>query len=279
MKMKMKAPALLIILGILAVNEVLCEVCPPGWLDYGGNCYYFASNKEDHKSWYNAKYDCLGKGGHLAIIRDIKERTWMESQIYTSHWIGLTTQKIGSWEWIDGTPLKAGLMNWNAGQPDNSGFENCGDISSLEGGWSDTSCYVKQPYICKRNKACQQGWLGYKDSCYYISNVQKSWGEAKVDCSNKRGQLVIIRNIEEKKWLHSKLSRTTYWIGLSSTSDHRKWFWVDETPLNPNVANWSKGQPDNRSGNENCVEMWHGNSYRWNDRNCKFNRRYICKSY
>ncbi|XP_057716235.1 CD209 antigen-like protein E [Corythoichthys intestinalis] len=150
-------------------------------------------------------------------------------------------------------------------------------MSGMSGAWNDTDCKVNQRYICERS-LCETGWLGYQDNCYYFSKIgeRKSWYAARAYCREKNAHLAIIRDINERTWVESQLGHTGYWIGLTDMSGEGKWTWLDGTPLKKDLANWRRGEPNNRKGNEDCGEIAPGG---WNDHSCRRRRGYICKRY
>jgi hypothetical protein len=50
------------------------------------------------------------------------------------------------------------------------------------------------------------------------------------------------------------------------------WKWTDGSAWN--YTNWATGEPNNLTGNENCLEM---RGLRWNDIACIVRQGYVCK--
>ncbi|KAK2909752.1 hypothetical protein Q8A73_007467 [Channa argus] len=86
-------------------------------------------------------------------------------------------------------------------------------------------------------KACQQGWNNNQFSCYAVNNAersdQKTWEEARENCTGKNSDLAVIVNEAQKKfttdnsWKQAGISG--YWIGLKV--EDGRWKWVDGTNL------------------------------------------------
>merc|ERR1712154_328367 len=48
-------------MGCLPLQLVLAS-CKPGWVDGGGRCFYMSTGT---KNWWDAKQDCIRRGGRL----------------------------------------------------------------------------------------------------------------------------------------------------------------------------------------------------------------------
>ncbi|KAG8505195.1 Natural killer cells antigen CD94, partial [Galemys pyrenaicus] len=44
---------------------------------------------------------------------------------------------------------------------------------------------------------CQEGWIGYRCNCYFISNESKSWSESRNFCASKNSTLLQMNNKDE----------------------------------------------------------------------------------
>lgn len=135
-----------------------CRVCPNGWKNHSGKCYYFSSIL---KNWKESRDNCNTLGGHLAIVSNREEQNFLsQSAINNYYWIGLNDLETeAEWVWVDNTPLdKNGEVFWaqrSNGQhePDNwkgedSTGEHCGLVSK-NGDWRDNSCKNTWNFICE----------------------------------------------------------------------------------------------------------------------------------
>uniref|UniRef100_A0A3B5QEJ6 C-type lectin domain-containing protein n=1 Tax=Xiphophorus maculatus TaxID=8083 RepID=A0A3B5QEJ6_XIPMA len=116
------------------------------------------------------------------------------------------------------------------------------------------------------DKICPAGWRMFRCSCYFLSTTSGSWNKSREDCGNRGGDLVVISDDDEQKFVFA-LTETSAWIGLRKETEG-SWKWVDGTAL--------KGQPDNSGGKEDCVQIW-GNSKTWNDDKCDAKIKWICE--
>ena len=88
--------------------------------EHDGHRYYISSSS---KSWDEAKTLAENAGGHLVIINNAAENTWLDSKLSTSVWIGLSDQVTeGAFRWVNNTSL--GYSNWSPGEPNNSDGSN-----------------------------------------------------------------------------------------------------------------------------------------------------------
>uniref|UniRef100_A0A3Q3J5S3 C-type lectin domain-containing protein n=1 Tax=Monopterus albus TaxID=43700 RepID=A0A3Q3J5S3_MONAL len=74
--------------------------------------------------------------------------------------------------------------------------------------------------------ACQKGWNLFQSSCYAFNDAespnQKTWEEARENCTGKISDLAVIDNDTEKV-----MKKIGYWIGLRA--EEGTWKWVDGT--------------------------------------------------
>ena len=88
-------------------------------------------------------------------------------------------------------------------------------------------------------------------------------------CWNAGGHLSEFDSLDEEKALDSILaSDSNFWIGLSDFAHEGTWRW-QESHQEPSYTNWNEGEPNNKDGDEDCVnKTWNGNEFKWNDVNC-----------
>ena len=88
--------------------------------------------------------------------------------------------------------------------------------------------------------------------------------------------LAMVKTPAEQQALTPKISQTVF-IGLyRDPRDTSRWLWVDGTQAN--YTHWYKGEPNGRSSEENCGEMYPtSHAGRWNDIGCSGPRGYICE--
>ncbi|XP_019728526.1 low affinity immunoglobulin epsilon Fc receptor-like [Hippocampus comes] len=124
-------------------------------------------------------------------------------------------------------------------------------------------------------KLCPTKWVKFKEKCYYISEKgeTKSWTLSRRDCQDRGGDLVIVTSKAEEDFISVYYDRV--WIGLSDLDHEGEWKWVNGNKLDFEGF-WQKGEPNDKSSAENCVE--HSRSGRgWNDMRCRERLSWICE--
>lgn len=67
-----------------------------------------------------------------------------------------------------------------------------------------------------------------------------------------------------------------FWIGGTNLGNEPHFYWMGyKKPIN--FTDWLEGQPDNWRDNENCMEIWTDNGFKWNDRKCSDLSNFICE--
>ncbi|CAC5382633.1 unnamed protein product [Mytilus coruscus] len=133
--------------------------CPDGWTKYDLHCYLYSSSR---KTWTSAEDTCEQFGGHLVVIEDNDEDSFIESFLKMSTtkahdwsfnytWVGASDlAKEGDWLWVTGSPVGI-YTNWRGPGPNNahhgSHTEDCMDWSF--GGWNDNDCASHLNFVCE----------------------------------------------------------------------------------------------------------------------------------
>ncbi|XP_054978289.1 L-selectin [Sorex araneus] len=119
-----------------------------------------------------------------------------------------------------------------------------------------------------------EGWT------YHYSEKPMDWAEARKFCQEYYTDLVAIQNKEEIEYLNERLPRHSnyYWIGIRKVGN--VWMWVGTNKsLTPEAENWGQGEPNGRTLNEDCVEIYiqrERDSGKWNDDGCHKNKVALC---
>ncbi|XP_061391683.1 C-type lectin 37Db-like [Musca vetustissima] len=118
---------------------------------------------------------------------------------------------------------------------------------------------------------------------YHFGQSKVSWYKANVICRSMGGDLASFDSAEEIKelsdHLKSKFPRDRWWW-LSGSDLHSEgdFLWY-RTGERIQYADWTRGQPDNAGGKENCVHLWYREpKYEMNDWVCKLDAFYICQA-
>ncbi|XP_047200189.1 CD209 antigen-like protein A [Hippoglossus stenolepis] len=53
---------------------------------------------------------------------------------------------------------------------------------------------------------CEDGWEPHGGKCYFFSLFTLTWNQSRTECRSMRGDLVVINNKEEQRFLVSRLS-------------------------------------------------------------------------
>ncbi|KAI8511499.1 hypothetical protein Bbelb_105990 [Branchiostoma belcheri] len=122
---------------------------------------------------------------------------------------------------------------------------------------------------------CPSGWTATSSSCYKFVQVQKSWQEARDDCRSQGAGLVSVDSAAEHTWLQTQVDyyQPWWWIGLNDLGTETSFSWSNGNPLT--VSYWIVGEPNDSSGNEDCVEMQGSYQQAWNDQSCAQLNYYI----
>ncbi|XP_072279207.1 C-type lectin domain family 2 member A-like [Pyxicephalus adspersus] len=76
---------------------------------------------------------------------------------------------------------------------------------------------------------CKDGWILYKNKCYYFSDNYRSWDKSLEFCKSQNSSLAIIDNTEELAFLNRFKGIGNHWIGLSRKEDDSGWVWTNGT--------------------------------------------------
>uniref|UniRef100_I3MWG4 Fc epsilon receptor II n=1 Tax=Ictidomys tridecemlineatus TaxID=43179 RepID=I3MWG4_ICTTR len=112
---------------------------------------------------------------------------------------------------------------------------------------------------------CPEGWLHFRQKCYYFGQGAKRWVQARFTCDDLEGRLVSIHSQEEQDFLTKRANKRGSWIGLRDLDLEGEFIWMDGSPLD--YSNWNLGEPNNGDQGEDCVMML--GSGKWNDASCR----------
>ena len=119
-----------------------------------------------------------------------------------------------------------------------------------------------------------QETTSYNGHRYQLFDTPMNWNEAEAYCESLGGHLATITTVEEQQYIESILStgsKNSYWLGGMKNAED-SWTWVTNEAFN--YENWANEQPDNYSGNENALMIYHninpenveGSGFgKWND--------------
>ncbi|KAI4885548.1 hypothetical protein NFI96_021186 [Prochilodus magdalenae] len=126
---------------------------------------------------------------------------------------------------------------------------------------------------------------------FLLVNINKTWTEAQSYCREKFTDLATIESQQEMAILVAVVNGAgdRSWIGLrekaelNATKGNCSWTWSDGS--NFSYSYWNTGEPNgkepnsnepNNTASDNCVELWYGPEYKWNDAGCQHTKPFIC---
>uniref|UniRef100_UPI0037E95A5D P-selectin-like n=1 Tax=Semicossyphus pulcher TaxID=241346 RepID=UPI0037E95A5D len=144
-----------------------------------------------------------------------------------------------------------------------------------------SSSWISFTFLC--SMLCM--WSSVNCWSYFYSNTTMNWLQARAWCQQHYTDMVAIQNQEEIEHLMNSLPQkpTYYWIGIRKINS--VWTWVGTNKaLTEEAANWAIGEPNNgksgqRSGSEDCVEMYIKRTQqegKWNDERCRKLKTALC---
>ncbi|XP_069506587.1 C-type lectin domain family 2 member D-like [Ambystoma mexicanum] len=80
---------------------------------------------------------------------------------------------------------------------------------------------------------CGDGWIWFRNTCYYFSEEEANWDAAKHACASFNSSLAVIDNQREMDFVMRYKGKRDHWIGLRRDSD-QPWKWVNGTEF----SNW-----------------------------------------
>jgi hypothetical protein len=97
---------------------------------------------------------------------------------------------------------------------------------------------------------------------YLVVVKTVTWHEAKKQCEDMGGHLVIITSKAENSFVSRLADFQTTFIGCTDENKEGDWRWVDGTRVT--WKNWAKGEPSNHNGKEHYGELYDTDGV-WND--------------
>ncbi len=139
--------------------------------------------------------------------------------------------------------------------------------------------YFDAPQFETCCNTCNQGqeipgfvYMGQRDgSYYYCSKDKHTWQQANAATRRSGGNLAIIDDYDENRFLAGLLGNQIAFIGLSDHASEGEWRNVNGELQR--YFNWRNGNPNNHEGLQHFVEL--EPSGKWNDNTGTFLREYI----
>ncbi|XP_069057659.1 uncharacterized protein [Pleurodeles waltl] len=100
-------------------------------------------------------------------------------------------------------------------------------VLSMESDSNNGECIKPLP-------SCGDGWIWYHSKCFYFSEIERNWMEAKGSCVALNSSLAMIDTQEELTFILRYKGDYHHWIGLRRDNKTQLWMWVNGTRFN----NW-----------------------------------------
>ncbi|XP_013397759.1 uncharacterized protein LOC106164412 [Lingula anatina] len=121
--------------------------------------------------------------------------------------------------------------------------------------------------------------------CYKLFSDPKTWDGARQDCQDQDGDLMVVQNTNEIKFISDSIScglHDNIWLGLSDRKEFQAqpmtFKWVNKAGFNNAFrGQWDTNQPSNVSLGNNCVFVLGTSNYKWRTDACGVERSYICE--
>ncbi|XP_013880207.1 galactose-specific lectin nattectin isoform X2 [Austrofundulus limnaeus] len=119
---------------------------------------------------------------------------------------------------------------------------------------ADDSC---TPTDCEN---CPPGWKPFEGRCYVFLKGEAEWAVAERHCNFLGGNLASISSKKQHDFLREMIFKDTgtnkrTWVGANDAVKEGGWLWSDGTKFDKTYSFWAPGEPDNRGGNQNCMEI------------------------
>ncbi|XP_046543699.1 uncharacterized protein LOC124253889 [Haliotis rubra] len=266
------------------------KVCQDGWKSYKDDCYQV---NDQYVTWQNARVECQHQTSELASINSQDQQDFLYSLMTEAKddmWIGLNdVQENMFYEWSNQRPVM--YTNWDTNEPSNQPgrYEDCVLVKFQTGGWQDENCGNSHKYICMAAKmpttmptvapkvsGCEQGWDGYRWSCYMYVRETRTWEAAAHACEAFGASLVRIDDRYEQAYLASSLGlrKDKVWTDIRDSGNTGEYKYSDGV-THVSVTNWAQNKPDD---NGHCVALGSGvNAGLWYNTFCNSTLSAICE--
>lgn len=126
--------------------------CKPGWQDWGGRCFYISTGT---KNWWDAKQDCIRRGGRLFEPRSKELNELVYSNVpgpAKCYWVGISDIEAENKYVYASDDKELTYTNFRPGYPISNSTKNC-FLYACDGShpfkfW-DYGCEVSIAYVCE----------------------------------------------------------------------------------------------------------------------------------
>ncbi|XP_074658251.1 secretory phospholipase A2 receptor-like [Tubulanus polymorphus] len=250
---------LVILVFVAALAAVARAGCKAGWFHAGNKCFLLQKRKMSNAE---AALSCHRYGAKLARVSSLIEHEALQGTLVVNNagsaWIVFNDKNK------EGTFTNAGnifIGQWNRGEPNNLGNVEDSVHILTTAKWNDINVNGKYPYVCQIWGE-RPGWVKYGAKSLKLFPALTTYSAARANCKKQLGRIVEVESSEEDALIRSleKPARHHIRIGLDDIVNEGHFTIADR------YTNWARNAPNNRGGNEDCVEMRQVGE--WNDLSC-----------
>ncbi|WAR01102.1 SLA4-like protein [Mya arenaria] len=141
--------------------------------------------------------------------------------------------------------------------------------------WSATPDFAIYGLSFQSKRTCQEGWISFRASCYYVSNDPERWSDSRRLCAEKnKGFLVSISDTEEDDFISEIFKSLApghcYWTGAQSLPNSLNFRWDSGEPWDYTPLQFDAFRKKAKRGL--CVYVIKDSEeVHWRQENCRWN--------
>ncbi|XP_078579149.1 hepatic lectin-like isoform X1 [Branchiostoma floridae x Branchiostoma japonicum] len=142
---------------------------------------------------------------------------------------------------------------------------------------------TRDTFYDKEAGSVPDGYVERGGSYYKLfRTTKKNQASAQETCEADGGNLVSIKTSSLNNFLLGLMpDRVNYWIGLNDKDSEGTWMWEDGSRLKScDFTNWAPYEPNDNYGaygGQDCIHLWAGSSFKWDDDECWKGKYFICQ--
>ncbi|XP_042880356.1 C-type mannose receptor 2-like isoform X2 [Penaeus japonicus] len=123
---------------------------------------------------------------------------------------------------------------------------------------------------------CPPPFTKVGSECFYLSDTQKNWNDARRHCQGMGGELAVPSDVAAlDAFVFGQVEGPGVWIGGTDQGNEGVWNYINGNTIK--AEDWSGGQPDNHGGRENCLEIRSYFEPPVNDYICSVKQHFVCE--
>ncbi|KAL6032335.1 hypothetical protein STEG23_026291, partial [Scotinomys teguina] len=273
---------------LIHVTEKMWGCCPSHWKPFGSSCYFMSTNEN---IWSISEQKCIEMGAHLVVINTEAEQKGQAYQVAVK--LGNSSPiKTGQGNPVGGKGPKIvifcdGLMvsifckrscfmrggTWNCCPISWTAFQsNCYFPLTDNQTWSESerNCSGMGGHLVTINTKEEQKRADVQEMTARQDKAIRQGGSPHTNAGQEPEILSFISCVLLNFVTGLLDKQFPYFLGLTDENVEGLWQWVDQTPFNPRMGFWHKGEPNNFM-KEDCVVLINvKDKWAWNDFPCHF---------